>query len=305
MMDESFCGTDGMSLMPAGPPGNSIGTFRGLKATVTSRNQLGGTMVAIGISEFTFGYSFLYEQTHMHWDDLIAAPILPSLQQEQHGGWDAHLPLLGDAFFFQFKLSEYLYRGNAKYIQKGIYSGPYFRLSLHQRDCNKQHRLLRAHWQNNPNTFYVAPELRTIEQFNDAFLDRSLTQHSRLFSLGDCDDIDDSDSSQHYITFRHDIEEWNFHSDGKSKDRSFFGENIRQLYLERGAERKVLSLDFARELLIRTTEAVPAADRGWVTGESHLNLRPVADDRNAVLQRVADIAATVFGVTLVIVGPRS
>jgi hypothetical protein len=146
---------------------------------------------------------------------------------------DAHLPLIGDAFFYQFKLSDYLYRSNAKYIQEGIYPGPYFRLSLHQRDNNKQHRLLRAHWHNNPNTFYVAPELRTINQFNDAFLDRSLTQNSRLFSLGDCDDIDESDSSQHYLTFRHGIEEWNFHSEGKRKNRSFFGKNIERCVTER------------------------------------------------------------------------
>lgn len=262
-------------------------------------------MVTIGISEFTSGYAFLYEQTHAHWDDLIAAPILPSLQQEQHEGWDAHLPLVGDAFFYQFKLSEFLFRHNAKYIQDGMYSSPYFRLSLHQRDHNRQHRRLRAHWHTNPNTFYVAPELRTIEQFNDAFLDRSLTQSSRLFSLGDCDDIDENDGRRHCITFRPGVEQWNSHSEPKRKDRSFFGKDIRQLYLERGTERKALDLDFARELLQRTTTGLALLDDAEAVGESRLPFRPVADNLEAVLQRVADIAATVLGATMVIVGPRS
>lgn len=210
--------------------------------------------------------------------------------------------------FFQFKLSEYLFRSNAKYIREGTYPGPYFRLSLHRRDNNNQHRLLRAHWHNNPNTFYVAPELRTIDQFNDAFLYRSLTQHSRLFSLGDCEDLDEDDGDQHYITFRHGIEEWDFQSERKRKERSFFGENIKDLHVERGTERRALNLGFARELLTRTTEGARAADRGRTREASRLPFslenRPVADNREAILQRVADIAATVFGVTMVIVGPR-
>jgi hypothetical protein len=38
-------------------------------------------MVEIGISEFTFGYAFLYEQTQANWSDLKAALVLPNLQQ--------------------------------------------------------------------------------------------------------------------------------------------------------------------------------------------------------------------------------
>jgi hypothetical protein len=265
-------------------------------------------MIAIGISEFTFGYAFLHEQTIAHWPDLIAAPILPSLQQEQHGGWDAQLPLTGDAFFFQFKLSEYLFRSNATFIQDGTYPGPYYRLSLHRRDNNNQHRLLRAHWHNNPHTFYVAPELQTIAQFNAAFLNHSLTQHSRLFPLGDCEDLDENDGAQHYITFRPGLQGWDFHSERKRKQRSFFGANIRELYLERGIERRVTDLGFARDLLTRTMKSVRDVDAERRTVGTLLPAQfleaPVADNREAVLQRVADLAATVFGVTMVIVGPR-
>ena len=61
-------------------------------------------MATIGISEFTFGYAFLYEQTRKNWANLKAAPVLPSLQKEKDEGWDAHLPLQGVDFYYQFKL---------------------------------------------------------------------------------------------------------------------------------------------------------------------------------------------------------
>jgi len=70
-------------------------------------------MAEIGISEFTFGYAFLYERTQANWGDLKAAPVLPSLQREEKEGWDARLPLNGTDFYYQFKLSEYLKRSNA------------------------------------------------------------------------------------------------------------------------------------------------------------------------------------------------
>jgi hypothetical protein len=84
-------------------------------------------MVEIGISEFTFGYAFSYEQTQANWVDLKAAPVLPSLQQEELEGWDARLPLTATDFYYQFKLSDYLQRGNAKYILDMTYNGPYYR----------------------------------------------------------------------------------------------------------------------------------------------------------------------------------
>src|SRR3972149_218984 len=88
-------------------------------------------MAKIGISEFTFGFAFLYEQTHANWTALRAAPVLPSLQEEQGKGWDARLPLNGVDFYYQFKLSEHLSRSNSSFIADGTYTGPYHRLALH------------------------------------------------------------------------------------------------------------------------------------------------------------------------------
>jgi hypothetical protein len=41
----------------------------------------------------------------------------------------------------QFKLAECWSRSNATYISDGTYTSPYFRISLHHRDNNRQHRL--------------------------------------------------------------------------------------------------------------------------------------------------------------------
>ena len=74
-------------------------------------------MAITGLSEFMFGYGFLYEQTHAHWGELRAAPVLPNLQQEQSLGWDAHIPLHGTDFYYQFKLSDYLSRATRSSLQ--------------------------------------------------------------------------------------------------------------------------------------------------------------------------------------------
>lgn len=52
-------------------------------------------MATIGISEFSFGYAFLYEQTRANWTTLRAVPVLPSLQQEKDVGWGFQEPEKG------------------------------------------------------------------------------------------------------------------------------------------------------------------------------------------------------------------
>lgn len=165
----------------------------------------------VGLSEFMFGYAFLYEQTHNNWGDIVAAPVLPNLQQEHELGWDAHLPTNGVDFYYQFKLSDYLYRGNAKYISDGTYSTPYYRISLHKNARNRQHRLLREHSALNPYTYYVAPEFNDLALFNSAFLQRQITQRTRMIPVADCDDIFDKD--QHYITYQLGQVDWFQHSE--------------------------------------------------------------------------------------------
>ena len=63
-------------------------------------------------SEFSFEFAFIHEYVN-HNAGLTAAPELPSLRKEAVVGWDAKLTVQGHPKFFQFKLSEYLFRSKA------------------------------------------------------------------------------------------------------------------------------------------------------------------------------------------------
>jgi hypothetical protein len=262
-------------------------------------------MAEIGISEFTFGYAFLFEQTQANWGGLRAAPILPSLQQEELAGWDARLPLNGIDFDNQFKLSDYLSRGNATYIRDGTYDGPYYRLWLHRRNNNQQHRRLRQHCIANPNTYYAAPEFNSIEEFNARFLARQITANCRIIPLTLCDDITDGD--QHCITFQRADPAWIFHSEPRRRDKSYSGKELGTLYRESVGQWHSIDIHFTEQLLEKTRET---ARRLIVEEEPQraqlvrplLDEAPASHERRDLLLRTADILSATLGVTLVLVG---
>jgi hypothetical protein len=264
-------------------------------------------MVAIGISEFTFGFAFLYEQTSQNWGDLTAVPVLPSLQQEADDAWDAHLPLTADDFYYQFKLSEYLYRPNAKYIEDQTYNDSYYRIALHKRDNNRQHRRLKLHAQTHPNTFYVAPEMNTIENFNDAFLNQVLTQNSRLIPLQECDDI--NDAGQHHITYQEGGTGWIQHSEGKRHDKSFRGKDVESLYRGRRGSWRPVDENFSTELFEATSREIRTLVQEEER-EAHLpqvallQFDPHQHTRREILNRTSQLLSVFFGLTLLLVGQR-
>jgi hypothetical protein len=262
-------------------------------------------MASIGISEFTYGYAFLFEQTYSNWGDLRAAPILPSLQQEQHEGWDAQLPTNGTDYYYQFKLSDYLSRSNAKYISDGTYNGPYYRLAFHRRDSNRQHQRLRHHAQTNQHTYYAAPEFNRIEAFNTAFLARQITNRSRIIPIRDCEDVHDGE--QHYITFQQRHTGWIQHSEGKRHEKSYTGEDLPSLYRQSKREWRQVNKSFAADLFNKNKAIVSEViqqeyprPRGEII--PLLEFDPETAERRDILLRTADILAVTLGVTLVLVG---
>ncbi|MBZ5644563.1 MAG: hypothetical protein LAO19_17545 [Acidobacteriia bacterium] len=262
-------------------------------------------MAQIGISEFTFGYAFLFEQTQANWGDLKAAPVLPSLQQEEHEGWDARLPLNGIDFYYQFKLSDYLSRGNATFIRNGTYSSPYYRIWLHQHNANQQHRRLRQHCIANPNTFYAAPQFNSLEEFNSRFLAHQITTESRIIPLALCDDIHDGD--RHCITFQRGYSAWIFHSEPTKHEKSYTGRELGSLYRDSRRQWQRIDVHFAERLLEKTREI---AKRVIIEEEPKRAavVRPLLDEaqvgreRRDLLLRTADILSATLGVTLVLVG---
>ncbi|MDB6016526.1 MAG: hypothetical protein JWR19_1015 [Pedosphaera sp.] len=298
-------------------------------------------MAQVGISEFTFGFGFLSEQTQRHWTNLRVAPVLPSLQQEQHEGWDAHLPLTAADYYYQFKLSDYLEHANSKFIAKGIYPGAYYRIALHRRNWNQQHQRLKIHSIKNPNTYYVAPEFHNIAAFNSAFMSKQLLNSSRLIPLADCKNI--ADNNQHYITFRYGAPTWKFHSDPETHETSINGANIQGLYRDGRHQFRKVDDGFAAELFHkaaasaqtvitkesdkkkrtkRPTEetGVMAAAQGLPTPEIEaqaevnrevepkdielLDYNPERHRRRDVLKRTSQVLSVFFGLTLVLVGER-
>lgn len=260
-------------------------------------------MVSTGISEFTFGYGFLYEQTQANWKTLTAAPILPSLQKEKDEGWDAHLPLKGTDFYYQFKLSDYLSNGNAKYIKDGTYSSPYYRFSLHKRDYNRQHNTLVRHAKNHPNTFYVAPEFSGIEKFNSAFLSRQLLSNSRLIPLNQCKE--ELNPDQHYITFQSGSRNWKVHSEVSSFDTSKRGDELEAIYRESSIHWRAIDENFAEELFLSISNRLADTDvdsQVRIANAELLDIEHENRNRNGYLRRAADLLSINFGVALVIVG---
>lgn len=260
-------------------------------------------MVSTGISEFTFGYGFLYEQTQANWTSLTAAPILPSLQKEKDEGWDAHLPLRGTDFYYQFKLSDYLSNRNAKYIKDGTYRSPYYRFSLHKRDFNKQHNTLVRHAKKHPNTFYVAPEFSGIEKFNSAFLSKQILSNSRLIPLNKCKE--ERNSEQHYITFQSGSRAWKVHSEVSSFDSSISGNEIERIYRESSNHWREIDETFAKELFDSVSERITDFDVDSTlraANEELLDISPENKNRNGYLRRAAELLSINFGVALVIVG---
>lgn len=162
--------------------------------------------------------------------------------------------MTGSDFYYQFKLSEYLTRGNAKYIHDNTYLGPYFRASLHRAQRNRQHRRLREHAQLNPNTYYVAPEIANIEEFKAAFLASQLTNRCRIIPLTDCEDL--SDNQQHYITFEANKRTWALHSDETMKhEKSFFGSDLEELYRRASPSWERIDEGFAIRMFNKTAES--------------------------------------------------
>jgi len=262
-------------------------------------------MAQVGISEFTFGYAFLFEQTQANWAGLTAAPVLPSLQKEEEQGWDARLPLIGTDFYYQFKLADYLSRSNASYLADGTYNAPYYRIRLHRRNGSQQHRRLRQLSISNPYTYYVAPEFNSIEQFNTSFLAHQVTTDCRIIPVHLCDDI--ADDKQHCITFQPGSSTWDFRSERRRHEISYRGKEMGDVYRESSRQWQRLDARFAERLLERTRELarrVIAQEMPTNTGLTGplLDEGALGNQPRQLLLRTADILSVTLGVTLVLVG---
>jgi hypothetical protein len=261
-------------------------------------------MALTGISEFTFGFAFLFEQANRNWP-LKAVPILPSLQQEADQGWDAKLPTNGTDFYYQFKLSDYMWNRNAKYLKDGTYETPYFRFAFHHRNNNRQHRMLKLLADAKPDTYYVAPEINDLDIFTNAYLSRSLTNLSRLIPVIDCPIV--VDDRQCYVSYQAGSPQWIFHSSRNPRDYSVLGTELQGFY-ERSRRRwRRLDDQFGDEVFQKVlSSASVAIERENIAEGAAIVSRLVQHrekrTRGDSLRTAADILHSIFGCTLVLVG---
>ena len=261
-------------------------------------------MGATGISEFTFGFAFLFEQVNQSWDDIKVAPILPSLQQENEQGWDTKLPINGIDYYYQFKLTDYLHAAHAKFIRDGTYTDPYFRIKLHRKEDNKQHNLLHDLSQNFPDTYYVAPEIIGIDDFNDAFANRQVKQNTRIIKVNECDEIPDGE--QHYITFQFGSSVWRQHSKVKTHETSFSGADLEKTFAEKRNQSRRIDVAFAKNLfenhISKAEEIIRKQNKQSDKAATSLGLGRYEPTRTGYLLRTAEILSIFYGVTMVIIG---
>jgi len=206
-------------------------------------------MADIGISEFTFGYAFLFEQTNKNWGQLKSFPVFPNLRQEKRLGYDVKIPLTkGTAYYYQFKLSEYMQRSNSKFIRDGPYKGPYYRIKLHKLNSNMQHRLLWDLAKEEHYVYYVAPECSENRIFSDAFLNGKVSEISRLIPLENCSNYNTQDDEQHYITYEEGNSTFYQHSGISERKESIMGKTLHSHFEESRKDWKEIDVKYAQKI---------------------------------------------------------
>ncbi|MCL4322922.1 MAG: hypothetical protein M1498_00505 [Candidatus Thermoplasmatota archaeon] len=262
-------------------------------------------MADIGLSEFSFGYAFLHEQTLRKWGRVIGVPILPSLRGEAKLGWDVKLPTKGKAFYYQFKLSERFSRSNSKFIADGTYSSSYYKIALHKANNNQQHRRLweLAQVAGNEETYYVAPEVHSSEIFEDAFLNRKVIENSRLIPLRECENYDPDDKEQHYITFKYGEKDFIQHSSQKKRSGSILGKNLIHIYDQKLPNFDPINDDFTRRLVKTVEDSVSEIiDLKKMSIVKKLIEERQPDNVSSELNYIANLLLSAFDLSLVIVG---
>lgn len=151
-------------------------------------------------SESTYAFSLVNEMNRTYSFNL--APIFPSLYEEgKTGGYDTEVNIQGIPFFFQFKLSNFLSRFNAK--NYNVFNSSYYQFHLHASKKSKQHELL-LNLENSGNpVFYVAPVFHKSNDLNMHFQNKDIVSNSIWITPKEIGIL--PDEKPHSVCFSHDI----------------------------------------------------------------------------------------------------
>jgi hypothetical protein len=153
------------------------------------------------ISEFSFGYALTEALVRDSLSPVVAAPLFPNLYQEGKpgGGYDVMLNTGSVFLFLQFKLSDYMKGSNAYERVNGHFKTSFFRMHLRPKWSSDQHAMLIAlanqgHW-----VFYAAPTFYTQNEFNDAYIKKSIID--KTFFIGPLEIGPLPDDDNHHVAF--------------------------------------------------------------------------------------------------------
>ena len=151
-------------------------------------------------SEFSYGYA-VTEDIVRSQGPLSAAPSFPSLRREGvQGGFDVALNLPVSPLFLQFKLSDCMVRDTAYEAQMGLLATPFYKMHLQRGDKSRQHKLLLDLEAIGNAVYYVAPAFHLEEEFNRAYMRRSILTDSVMIPPSQIGPL--TDDENHHIAFK-------------------------------------------------------------------------------------------------------
>lgn len=254
-------------------------------------------------SEFSYGYAVTEEIVSQARATLVGAPQFPSLYQEGQsgGGYDVSIPTAGKPVFLQFKLSDYLWRENAKEHKNGVLNVPYYRMHLRPLKHSEQHNLLLDLEAKGESVFYIAPEFHLPTELNDVYLRRDVVRNSAAFAPSDIGRLPDDE--EHYLVF----EKWATHgyicSDHpiEVNKRSLEG-GVMALVEQVAAKSRKIDPNMFRDLGVQMLTSLRKAERRIRSEDDFFGLEGIErilNERNPI-EGVAYISRTFYGAELII-----
>jgi hypothetical protein len=249
-------------------------------------------------SEFSYGFAVTSELDQWLGNDLIAAPVFPSLRQERDLGWDVNLRMAGVSVFLQFKLADLLTKPTAS--EWRFYGAPYYRFQLHRALRSRQHNLLKRLAEANRYVHYVAPRFTRVPEFDFYYRQSRVVSESAWVAIARLPWV--SDAYQHHITYRTGRDLRFSSPESEPLDQDLSGESwINQLISSWETEHSLPDRAYferVRAMLVKVLSESPW-NLSW-----QVNWPAAMESGHHVLKEITYLCRTFFGVEMVLIGRR-
>lgn len=248
-------------------------------------------------SEFSYGFAVTSELSDSLGEDLIAAPVFPTLRDEWRLGWDVSLRMAGISLFLQFKLAELLTRRTAG--EWGLYNAPYYRFQLHRAARCRQHNLLKGLAEVNSHVYYVAPRFTRVPEFDLRYRRRRVVPESAWISLLRLPWV--NDAYPHHVTYRSGRDLRFSSPESEPLEGDITGDawiaDVRRAW---ETEHRIIDRAYFGEM--HTTLLRVLMDPRWASGW-HVDW-PASQESEDLFREITYLCRTFFGVEMVLVGKR-